>query len=133
VKSSTAVCFKRRRGTPENQSVSDDVIADRCKCYANLIADLTMREDIQYMAKYGTPSANVKERIMAAYSKCAPQQLAITVRETAAPMLQLACEAQRAGFLKYSAYSLYPRRTNGAIATHPARGIQWPGGPTCND
>jgi hypothetical protein len=72
IKSGMASCIRTQRGRPDNKGVSDDAINAFCSCYVNADADATTREDVQYQAKYGTMSADAKNKLTAAYNKCVP-------------------------------------------------------------
>jgi hypothetical protein len=70
VKDGMTACIRRQHGLPQNASLSDTVIYTFCSCYVNAAADVTTRDDIQYQAKYGTMSADEKEKLTASYEKC---------------------------------------------------------------
>ena len=73
IRNGTASCVRKQRGLPENRDVSDDAMNAFCSCYTSAAADATTREDIQYQAKYGTMSADAKDRLTTAYNKCLPR------------------------------------------------------------
>jgi len=78
IKTTIASCITGQRRRPENAAASDELISTYCRCYANILADSTTREDIQYMANYHTPSAHMREEIASSFNKCAPGNKANT-------------------------------------------------------
>jgi GYF domain 2 len=64
-------CIRGQQARPENKNLSTASINNFCTCYANSLADVTTRIEMEYFVQHQSPSSSMLEKINALYPKCA--------------------------------------------------------------
>jgi hypothetical protein len=70
VKGASSSCIRSQQANPNNQSLPAVSIDTYCTCYANSLADVTTRAEVQYTDQHHAPAPSMVEKINATFQKC---------------------------------------------------------------